>query len=252
VCVPSSAPTCASPPTTLPTGFTPPTGVIGTGCTAADVQAYSQCEVTAAANTAPYCETWFTQGAPDGTFNDCGQCALGTVVAPGVNPPALLGWDLVVAIQPSLGDTAGEYDLGFGPEIGVCVYSAGGEPAHSCGLDLMALDACSAEICATYCAIPSPGDAGILDSAAVNALDGCLDIVSAPGGACGRYATASNADCMPFTNTQGTGVYDKCGRLIEQFSNVGGMELIPDAGPATAQGVAQLLELACGGGDAGF
>jgi hypothetical protein len=113
----------------------------------------------------------------------------------------------------------------------------------------MALDACTDEICASYCPIPNPGN-GPLDPAAENAFADCLDTVSA--GACAAYATREKADCAPFTNSGGTGVYDVCNRLVLQTYNEFQMPQLDAGGPTTAAGVAQLLELACGGGDAGF
>jgi len=220
------------------------------GCTGAQVTEFSSCAVAAPPPSDPYCENAFISGAPDGQFNTCGQCAYGTLIQPGMNPPALFGMNISVAFLANIGDPSSEWGpVGWEPELGSCVYSAGGAAGQKCGLDLMAIDACSLEVCLGVCAVPNPG-AGQINQADADAVAHCAQL--AAKGACAQYSTAAMTDCASLSNSQGTGVYNQCVELLLETYNEFGQPQLDAGAPTTAQGVAQFLELACGGGDAGF
>ncbi len=222
-----------------------PTAVIGSGCTGPQAQQFATCFATTDAGLNAACGDTGSLGAPDGSLNACGQCIEGTVLVPGEPVPPEWGFELLVTLVPALGDVADGYTVNMGPELGACVYAAGGAEGHACGLDLMAADACTYSLCDPLCPVPQPATpSGPFNEEALAALQNCFSAVAM--GACAEFVTKEETDCAALHNISGTGPLDVCQRLVGQADQN------PDAGPATAAGYLQLIELACGGGDAGF
>jgi len=154
--------------------------------------------------------------------------------------------EVIVELAGTPGDTSTQWEANLGPDIGACIYAAGGTAAHQCGLDLMAADSCAEIICSSLCPVPNPGS-GSVNQADFQAFEACESATFAAGAACGSYYSAAVTDCASFDS-----VYATCSKLINEYNdNTQGADFDPDAGPATVQGVSQLLELTCGGGDAG-
>ena len=250
-------PTCKHPPATPPVGLLPPKGIVGTGCTAAEVAEYSQCVIARGAGAKNHCEDAFVRGATtDGGLNACGACVEATVLRPGVPTPALWGFDLLIAIQPTLGDTQHEWIYNTGPQHGVCDYASakGNAEGEQCGIDLLNIYNCMYATCLPLCAVPAPQN-GVLDEKGMTALNDCASTAST--GACAAVTMKAQMDCEEYVyadaGNAANSALNECYTMYGQLQNeLSGTDIFPEAGPPTAQGVAQLLELACGGGDAGF
>jgi hypothetical protein len=191
------------------------------------------------------CEGPMSEGAPKGSLNSCGECFESTVIRPSHAAPASWSLNVLIAPEPTVGDTAGKFLLDTGPDLGVCVYEADGVAGHACGLDLMTLEDCVISVCLPLCAIPAPSlPGGAVDAEALAAFESCESLAYA--GACSQYATAASTDCEAVHNGEGTGAYDVCRDLVSQVTSSG------DAGPATTTTYEKLIDLTCGGGDAGY
>jgi hypothetical protein len=178
------------------------------------------------------CDTTLEQGAPDGSFNSCGQCIDATYLPLSGNGPALWGLNEVVELEPSAGDTADAYAVIVSLNLGGCVIASDPTHGQACGLDLMAIDACGWQTCAPLCPVPAAGS-----MSAENALFNCFN--AAATGACAEYTAAAQSDCAPLSNHQGTGVYDKCVALVNED------QFLTDGGP-TESSEQQLITLMCG------
>jgi len=228
--------TCANPPTTAPVGFTPPTGIIGSGCTSAETTALGGCAVATTDAGQNACDTTLTAGAAtDGGANACGNCYL-TFLIPGQPFPAKWGYELILGVEATAGDPTSAYEVNAGPNAGGCVMAADPAKGTACGMDLMALNACEFAVCLPLCAIPQ-------SSTDFSSLQNCTSAVDT--GACASYLAKAKADCAGESTATGTGPYDKCIALINQDINQG------DAAP-TATSESALIGLLCGGADAGF
>jgi len=233
--------TCASPSTKLPAGFVPPTGVLPTGCTSAEVQALGTCQETQPTTDAAINACESNVYAADGNFNNCGNCIFGTQVAPGEPIPATFGYFIIGGVYATLGDDTSIYGVNFGVNFGGCVIGADPVGGLKCGQDIMAQEACEFAVCLPLCAVTQ---AASMTQAGFNDFSTC--VAAADKGACATYVTAQDTDCKALVNDAGTGPYDKCANLYNLD------EGFVDGGKPTTTTEANLIGLICGGSDAGF
>jgi hypothetical protein len=229
------------------------------GCTAQQVQEEAACLTSNTDAGVNACDDLPFVGAPDGAVNSCGAC-LGddTFIPVTGNAPAQWGLNFGVILTSAVGDTnpadLQAVTVGYNP--GACIWAA--DPTNAtvrkCALDQMALEDCVFSICLPLCPVDLTGADGDID-AQINALYGCENATVM--GACAGYNTAANTDCAALSNTDMTGVVNRCGNLENQDENTpedemsnGGMPLA-DAGTATLASEETLLGLVCGGYDAG-
>ncbi len=176
----------------------------------------------------------------DGGFNSCGDCYT-THVEPVGNSPPLWGFNIRIYIEPTVGDSADAFAVDYGLNVGGCVL--GSDPTSACGLDIMALDACSLAICLPVCAIPNPGPGNDLDPTALAAFDACLMNEQSGTGACAPYVLAVGTDCE--TTDAAASILSQCSALASQDDGQAG-----SPAPTEASEV-ELLGLICGGADGG-
>jgi hypothetical protein len=231
---------CTNPPTTLPAGFVPPTGILGTGCTAAETSAWGACLASPPTTDAGNNACFANISEPDGNLNTCGNCIDGTQVVPGEPIPATWGYNIIVGIFGTLGDDTSLYGVNFGPNFGGCIIGA--DPAgKQCGLDAMALQACELAVCLPLCAVP---EADENSPTAFNDFETCQ--TAADKGACSKYLSAEQTDCGKIVTDAGKDPVSKCADLYNL--DVG----LVDGGKPTGAQQADLIGLICGGADAGF
>ena len=236
---------CSAPSTTLPAGFAGPTGIVGSGCSAAQTTALGGCDVATTDAGQNACDTTFTTGAPDGSVNSCGSCYFTQILPVGAQPTQW-GYDFLIVFEPTVGDT-NQNDWGalnLGPNLGACVAGADkSATGQACGKALMTLNACEFAVCLPVCPV-SGINSNNPSTTDIDAFFSCNQ--AADMGACATYVTALQTACATEVNDAGTGVYDKCLALTDQ--NIG----LDGSPAATAASNSAAIGLVCGGADAGF
>ena len=225
--------TCASPPTALPSSFVPPTGIVGTGCSTAEINAEAACDVATTMAGQDACNNTLTAGSgSDGGLNSCGECIEAAAIE-AAGTTTTWGPLEFIALEPSVGDATDQFFVNAGFNFGGCIIGKSPSAGLACGLDEQAADACAYEVCLPLCAVP---DTNPLNQADVNALFECVNTVEAEGGACAEFITRAQADCAPVAD-----VFNSCVALYDQDSQIG------DAGAPTKSSEAEYLTLVCGG-----
>jgi hypothetical protein len=171
----------------------------------------------------------------DGAFDSCGQCYY-TWVPPVGNGPDKWGFEVLIGLEPSVGDSADTFYVEDGLNLGGCVIAnATLSHGQACGLDIMQLTACEIAVCGPLCAVPNPGPGNPLDQTAVTALENCWS--AADQGACATYYNNADTDCSSPTPA----AYYTCNSLVAQDEGA------PDAAAPTSTSESQLLGQLCGG-----
>ncbi len=233
---------CVAPPGTVPPGFAPPTGVVGSACSPAEATTLGDCVLGADAGENACTDAVTADG---GAPNACFDC-LYTHVPAASNGPSLWGSYLQVELEPAADDAADAFLFNLGYNLGGCILgaSAPSSSGAACGLDMMQLDACQFAVCVPLCPVPDPGAGEPVSASALAALDACFDATET--GACSAYYSAAVRDCAPLEDAGAGSAFGRCVALIAEDNGD------PDAGAGTPASEAALIGLTCGGVDAGF